>query len=490
MSEAATINNRISFTPLSKEHFALIHTWFNEPHVQSFYSLRAWTIEEVRQKLTPYIQGVGGMECYIISNDKIPIGYIQCYPVKEHPWDNQNLVEEVIQNSAGIDLFIGEKEFIGRGIGCQILEAFLKSYIWTRYKYCLVDPDIRNDISIQLFKKCGFRKHQQISSKDALNNPVTLQLFIQERPHKDSDEGVGIDLEVYKKQFALQSAKFTHIDHTDTIIAEVYKVVTPDKKPFILKICPRIDDYFREALFLRQLKGCIPVPQIIATVEPSSSHFGAILMEYVNGELLKDEDWSNDLAFEIGIALAHLHNNRTDGYGDLTKPKTLFREASLYFNEKFQEELDECKGHLPENLIEKCSAYLNSCQSLLANVDGPCIVHRDFRPGNMIVWHGRLLSIIDWASARSGFAEQDFCSIEHFKWAPHSKYKKTLLDGYSSIRPVPNYQLIMPLLQLGRTLAVIGYTFKNKTWNNRNSSLYTFNRQFLDSFNFLADPMQ
>lgn len=277
---------------------------------------------------------------------------------------------------------------------------------------------------------------------------------------------MGIDLEVYKKKFALQSATFTHINHTDTIIAEVYKVVTPDKQSFILKICPRIDDYHREAPFLHKLKDCIPVPQIIATIEPSSSHFGAILMEYVKGELLKEEDWSNDLAFEIGVALAHLHNNRTDGYGDLTKPETLVRETSLYFNEKFQEELDECKGHLPENLIGKCSAYLDRCQSLLANVDGPCLVHRDFRPGNMIVWHGKLQGIIDWASARSGFSEQDFCAIEHFKWAPHSKYKKILLDGYSSIRPIPNYQLIMPLLQLGRALAVIGYTNKGNLHKN------------------------
>ncbi len=119
---------------------------------------------------------------------------------------------------------------------------------------------------------------------------------------------------------------------------------------------------------------------------------------------------------------------------DLEVYKKQFALQSATFT-KFQEELDECKGHLPENLIEKCSAYLDSCQNLLVNVDGPCIVHRDFRPGNMIVWHGRLQGIIDWASARSGFAEQDFCSIEHFKWAPHSKYKKILLDGYSSIRP-------------------------------------------------------
>ncbi|MCF7852429.1 MAG: phosphotransferase, partial [Simkaniaceae bacterium] len=285
-----------------------------------------------------------------------------------------------------------------------------------------------------------------------------------------------------KEQFALQSATFTHIDHTDTIIAEVYKVTTSDNQSFILKICPRVDDYFREVYFLCRLKGCIPVPRMIASVEPSSSHFGAILMEYLEGELLKEEDWTDDLAFEMGVALARLHNNRIDGYGDLTKPKTLTRDAILYFNKKFLEELDECKGHLPENLIEKCNAYLDSSQSLLANVDGPCLVHRDFRLGNMIVCHGQLQGIIDWASARSGFAEQDFCSIEQFKWGPHARYKKSFLDGYSSVRPIPNYQLIMPLLQLGRALAVVGYTVKSNTWNNSNSSLYTLNRQFLDSF--------
>ena len=295
-----------------------------------------------------------------------------------------------------------------------------------------------------------------------------------------------IDLKVYQKYFALESAKFVRIDHTDTIIAEVYKVVMSDKKSFILKISPREEDYFREAYFLFQLNKCIPVPQIIAVYEPSHDHFGAILMEYLEGELLKNNEWPHYLAFEIGIALAHLHNNRTEAYGDLSKPQTLIQKPNLYFNEKFEEELSECKGHLPENLIENCASYLSRCQSLLAGVDGPCLVHRDFRPGNMIIRHGKLQGIIDWSSARSGFAEQDFCSLEHFQWIPDSGYKKVLLDGYSSIRPVPSYPGIMPLLQLGRSLAVIGYTVKSDTWNSSNAILYNFNREFLEKFNFTS----
>jgi aminoglycoside 6'-N-acetyltransferase len=171
----------ISFESLKESHFSSIHTWFNAPHIQTFYSLRSWTMEEVRQKLTSYIHGVGQIKSYIIFIDKIPVGYIQQYPVKEHPWDNLDLSDEMIQESVGIDLFIGEKEFLGKGFGCLIVDNFLKKHVWPYYRYCLADPDIRNAVSIRLFKKCGFKEHKQINSKDALKHPVTLQLLIKQK---------------------------------------------------------------------------------------------------------------------------------------------------------------------------------------------------------------------------------------------------------------------------------------------------------------------
>jgi RimJ/RimL family protein N-acetyltransferase len=181
MDKPSLQNSEIAFTPLQEEHFPVIHSWFNLPHIQAFYSLKMWTLDEVGKKLTPYIQGKGDLKCYIISFDEKPIGYIQCYPVKKHPWDNQDLTKEVIENGAGLDLFIGEKEYVGKGLGSQILDAFLKNYIWPHYQYCLVDPDTRNEASLRFFKKCGFKEYQKISTKDALERPATLQLFIKER---------------------------------------------------------------------------------------------------------------------------------------------------------------------------------------------------------------------------------------------------------------------------------------------------------------------
>ena len=207
-------------------------------------------------------------------------------------------------------------------------------------------------------------------------------------------------------------------------------------------------------------------------------------MEYIEGHLIQDSDWTNKLAIQIGSALACLHNNETWAYGDLTKPESLVENPELYFKDKFEEELSECTRHLPLELIEQCKQYYNNHKALLAKVDGPCMIHRDFRPGNMIIKEGKLEGIIDWAGGRSGFAEQDLCLIEHFKWSIAPEYTKSLLKGYASLRPIPNYQRIMPLLQLGRALAVIGYTVASKTWNNSNASLYKVNREYLDNFDF------
>lgn len=288
----------------------------------------------------------------------------------------------------------------------------------------------------------------------------------------------------YRQLLGLTEARFTRVDHDDTMIAVVYRVTQPSKKTLILKICNREQDYHRELYFLNHLAGKFPSPLVLDVVEPQQSIDGAILMEYLEGNLLQIGDWTDSLAFEIGSILARLHLNSTSSYGDLTNPQESTLSPHIYFGGKFKEELAECSNHLPQKLIKKLAKYFDSHHCLLSEVDGPCMVHRDFRPGNIIIDHGKLKGIIDWASARSGFAEQDFCNMEHRKWPSQTRHKKSLLEGYASIRKVPEYHLVMPLLQLGRAIGVIGYTVKSSTWESKNKKIYQYNRQFLEDFDF------
>ncbi len=289
-------------------------------------------------------------------------------------------------------------------------------------------------------------------------------------------------ISLYQQRLNLDGCTFSRLDHDDAIVAVVYRVIQPNNNQLILKICSRSQDYFREIYYLNYFKGVLPVARIINVVEPEANIQGAILMECFPGSLLQTTSLNEELAYELGSLLAHIHLNRALGYGDLTEPQHLSPDPRVYFTNKFEEGFEECQNHLPTDLLEQCRRYFDGHISLLTSVDGPCIIHRDFRPGNIIVNKGKLLGIIDWASGRASFAEEDFCPLGLGEWSIGMANKKSFLKGYSSIRPLPDYKAIMPLLQLNRTIATIGFTVKHGTWKERSSRLYNINREFLQNF--------
>ena len=170
--------HEINFVPLSPNYFKVMHKWFNTKHVQKFYSLRDWTLEEVIHEFTPRIHQVDGTQGYIIHIQDMPIGYIQFYVLADYPSPQQNFSREIIQNGAGIDLFMGENDFLGKGISYHAFEMFLTLYIWPKFTYCVVDPDVNNRASKNFFKKLRFKEHKIIDTKDALGCKVQLQLMI------------------------------------------------------------------------------------------------------------------------------------------------------------------------------------------------------------------------------------------------------------------------------------------------------------------------
>lgn len=289
-------------------------------------------------------------------------------------------------------------------------------------------------------------------------------------------------LEIYKQRLNLEYCTFSPIEHEEAIVAIVYRVTEKDGTQLILKIYSRPKDYFREVYFLKYFSDVLPVAKIINVVEPDNETHGAILMQCLPGDLLQSTSLTEKLAYKIGTILAHIHLNRTKYYGDLIDPNSLSLDPRKYFTFKFEEGLMECENHLPHVLLEQCRKYYDTHINLIDSLDGPCIIHRDFRPGNIMIKNGELQGIIDWASARSGFAEDDFCPWELGEWGINSENKKSFLNGYASIRTVPNYESVMPFLRLNRAIATIGFTVKRGTWNNSSARLYKINRDFLDQF--------
>lgn len=291
-----------------------------------------------------------------------------------------------------------------------------------------------------------------------------------------------LKLRPYQKHLRLQNAQFSLIEHEDAIVAIVYKVTMPNGDEFILKICEHNNHFHREVYFLNALQDKISVPKIIRCLEPKPGIPGAILMEYLSGQVLKKETLTSELAKQAGSELARLHLNKAKGYGDLIKEETLSSDPKAHLIQKFEEGISECQPHLPSPLIEKCRHFFHTHLHLLELADGPCMIHRDFRPGNLIGYEYKLQGIIDWASARAGFTQEDFCSFEMGEWSRHTHIQAAFLAGYETIRPIPNFQEMMPLLKLNRSIAILGYLHREGGWEKTCADLYQSHLQSLESF--------
>lgn len=144
----------------------------------------------------------------------------------------------------------------------------------------------------------------------------------------------------FRDFFGLENATFSRVDHNDTMVAIVYKVNIPFEKSLILKICTRDKDFHRELYFLNSLSGILPVLKVEKIAEPVEGRVGAILMECLKGDLIREGDWTFELSYDIGVKLALVHTKRVNTYGDFTQNDSSNHNAREYFSKKFFEELE------------------------------------------------------------------------------------------------------------------------------------------------------
>ena len=136
-------------------------------------------------------------------------------------------------------------------------------------------------------------------------------------------------VDLYRRKLNLPNAVFTYIDHEDAMVAAVFKISQLGRPDLILKVCSRKGDFLRESYFLSRFADKIPVPKIIQLIKPEVGLHAAILMECVQGDLLKSEKVDKALALEIGLLLARIHLEHAEGYGDLTDPSRLSEDPRI-----------------------------------------------------------------------------------------------------------------------------------------------------------------
>lgn len=166
----------LGFRPLTMEDLPLLHRWINQtPEVKEFWAYGAETpLEAVLAKYGPRIRGEQPTSPYLILYADRPIGYIQRYLWRDY--GDVARAQGLAEESAGLDLFIGDPAYLHQGLGPHILRTFLKRYIFAdpSVESCLLLVETRNASALRGYAKAGFVALKEIPDLDGEPGPVYL----------------------------------------------------------------------------------------------------------------------------------------------------------------------------------------------------------------------------------------------------------------------------------------------------------------------------
>lgn len=148
----------VSLRPLVEADLPNVMRWLAEPEVVRFYGDPPTDLDEARRD---YVEPDAGapMHRYVIEwtpslgehkehGAPRDVGEIQWY----HPYH-----DEATHWDSGVDIFIGEPDARGHGVGIEAVRVMLR-YLFEvkRVHRVLIDPEVGNERAIHVYQRAGF----------------------------------------------------------------------------------------------------------------------------------------------------------------------------------------------------------------------------------------------------------------------------------------------------------------------------------------------
>ncbi len=135
------------FKLLTADDFPLMLGWLSKDHVKKWWNDSDDTLEKVALH---YGANDGTERFILLKTDKgkeKPVGYFQYY------FDDDD--------SIGIDQFIGEEDYLNRGVGTQAVKMFVEM-IARRHRPAriILDPSPENKRAVRCYEKAGFKHYE------------------------------------------------------------------------------------------------------------------------------------------------------------------------------------------------------------------------------------------------------------------------------------------------------------------------------------------
>lgn len=162
----------LTFKPLSLEDATQLHEWLQLPHVREFWDNGLRTIPQVMEF---YFQD-NGVKRFLFYIDDQPAGYIQSYVVDPSNHYYQYTLPQ--EKTMGVDIFMGNTHYLGKGLAKMILQNFIKQICYDADRI-LIDPESTNARAIHVYQKCGFVK---VAECVVENKNLQIMLAVPVRP--------------------------------------------------------------------------------------------------------------------------------------------------------------------------------------------------------------------------------------------------------------------------------------------------------------------
>ncbi|HEY6469621.1 MAG TPA: GNAT family N-acetyltransferase [Candidatus Dormibacteraeota bacterium] len=168
------------------DDYRLIVSWRNQPHVREWWDPDdpPLTIEAAVEELRPSTQPAGSDVASIIEVGGAPVGYLQFYP-----WDaEQDYLAEVgitvPEGAWGLDIFIGERSLMDRGIGSRTVRL-ISDHLFAEHDATAVAlaTEVGNSRAQAAYVRAGMRVLEQFLDTDTRDGRrVESVLMIRDRP--------------------------------------------------------------------------------------------------------------------------------------------------------------------------------------------------------------------------------------------------------------------------------------------------------------------
>lgn len=176
----------IEFTD-KKDSYELMYKWCSQEFIYEWFEQRKLSYEEIENKYKNKLLANQQQLFFINYNDN-KIGFVQIYKYDDKKSESFKKYDSIYE----YDIFIGESEYLSRGIGTQIIK-YVNNYIYEKYLCdCIVlRPFKRNERAVKCYEKCGFEIVDEYVGSDTLGNKEKMIVLL----NKPDRWTFGIDVD-------------------------------------------------------------------------------------------------------------------------------------------------------------------------------------------------------------------------------------------------------------------------------------------------------